>query len=215
MPLTEDMDTPIAAFQKVYNELAPVCSLPADLEEVFAAWYGLLWKWNQKTNLTRVIEPRRVVAYHLADAVPLARAIEPKTRLLDIGSGAGVPGLIVAALQPLAEITCVEASAKKSAFLVQAADAMGLKNVRVLHRRGEDLDDVFDVVTARALSRPDQLALRFGRLLSDTGRLACFTTADAATQIPPGFRLKQEISYTLPAGEGPRRLLFIVRKNNE
>jgi 16S rRNA (guanine527-N7)-methyltransferase len=196
---------------EAYRRLAPEAGLPLELAPVFAAWHELLVRWNVKVNLTRVVAPRRAVAYHLADAAPLARVLPPGATLLDIGSGAGVPGLVVAALRPDAAVTCAESSVKKAAFLGQAVAAMGLRNVDVVHDRAEDLHERFDVVTARAVVDPPELAKRFGHLLADGGALALFLSTRAEFATPDGFSIAQEVAYTLPAGEGERRLVLVRR----
>ncbi len=192
-------------FTAAYRELGPAAGLPPELEPAFAAWYELLARWNAKTNLTRVTEPRRVVAYHLADCVPLARALAAGSSLLDIGSGPGVPGLIVAALRPDAAVTCADSRAKKAGFLTQAAAAMKLGNVRVEVGRAEELTQRFAVVTARAVAEPAELARRFAHLLAPEGYFAAFLSAQAEPDLA-GLTIVRDEYYTLPADEGERRL---------
>jgi 16S rRNA (guanine527-N7)-methyltransferase len=197
------------SFVEAYKQLASESGLPPELAPVFAAWHELLCHWNAKVNLTRVVKPRRAVAYHLADAVPLAKALPREATLLDIGSGPGVPGLVVAALRPDARVTCAESRVKKAAFLGQAVAAMGLKNVQVRHERAENLVERFDVVTARAVVDPAELARRFGHLLAPGGQLAVFLSAHTERSVPAGYKIVQDISYSLPADEGDRRLVLV------
>jgi len=197
-------------FKQAYHEVGVPAGLPAECEAMFAAWYDLLVRWNAKINLTRVAEPVRAVAYHLADGVPLAKALEPGATLLDVGAGVGIPGLIVAALRSDCVVTLVESSAKKAAFLTQAVSAMKLTNARVVDARAETLRERFDVVAARAVDKPVALASDFGHLIKADGRLAVFL-AEADPPLPDGWQIKQEIRYVLPAGEGPRRLLLLHR----
>jgi len=198
-------------FAAAYRAIAGQAGLPLEAEPVFAAWFQLLRRWNAKINLTRVIGPRRAVAYHLADAVPLANALPRDATLLDIGSGPGVPGLVVATLRPDARVTCVESRTKKAAFLGQAVAAMGLKNVQVRHERAENLTERFDVITARAVVDPAELARQFEHLLAPGGLLAVFLSTHGELAVPAGYEIAQDISYSLPAGEGGRRLILLKR----
>lgn len=195
-------------FIAAYQRHAAATGLPPDRLPVFAAWYDLLVKWNRRINLTRVIAPENAVAYHLADCVPLARTLARGEHLLDIGSGPGVPGLIVAALRDDITVTCAESVAKKAAFLAQAAQAMKLDNVHIHHGRAERIGELFDTITARAVAKPDELAERFGHLLTATGKLAIFAAEKTDDSPPSGFLQLADIKYELPAGHG-RRALFI------
>ncbi len=197
-------------FSAAYLRHAAATGLPLDRREILAVWYDLLVKWNRRINLTRVDAPEDAVAYHLADSVPLARSLASGERLLDIGSGAGVPGLIVAALREDVTVVCAESTAKKAAFLSQAALAMKLPNARVHHGRAEQMTERFDTIAARAVAKPDELAQRFGHLLIKGGKLAVFAAEKTGAAPPPGWRQLNEISYDLPAGHGARSLFIFV-----
>ncbi|HPM76777.1 MAG TPA: 16S rRNA (guanine(527)-N(7))-methyltransferase RsmG [bacterium] len=197
-------------FSTAYLRHAAATGLPPDRREILAVWYALLVKWNRRINLTRVDAPEDVVAYHLADCVPLARSLADGERLLDIGSGAGVPGLVVAALREDVTVVCAESTAKKAAFLSQATLAMKLPNVRIHHGRAEQMTERFDTITARAVAKPGELAQRFGHLLVEGGKLAVFAAEKTDAAPPLGWRQLNEISYDLPAGHGARTLFIFV-----
>lgn len=119
------------------------------------AYLGLLSKWNRVVNLTAVRDPAAMLTHHLLDCLavvaPLRRHGAPR-RLLDAGSGAGLPGLVIAVVMPEVEVTCVDAVGKKAAFVKQAATELGLSSVTALHNRVEAMEGRFDVVASRALS---------------------------------------------------------------
>ena len=75
------------SFRQAYRVIGIPYGLPAELLDIFAAWYELLIKWNRKINLTKITGPSEVVIYHLADSLPLSRLLQPDCTLLDIGSG--------------------------------------------------------------------------------------------------------------------------------
>lgn len=121
----------------------------------------LLEKWNRVHSLTAIHGAPAVVVLHLLDSLAIVPALQPRAastagrplRLLDAGSGPGLPGLVVAIALPDVEVCCVDAAAKKAAFIRHAAAELGLHNLRAEHARVETLDaGPFDVVISRAFS---------------------------------------------------------------
>jgi 16S rRNA (guanine527-N7)-methyltransferase len=131
-------------------------------------YLALLQKWNQVYNLTAVRDPQAMLSHHLLDCLaavaPLRAQLSslPQTapmRLLDVGSGAGLPGLVLAICWPALQVDCVDTVAKKASFIQQAALSLGLANLRGLHARVESLGPAYQVVSARAFSSlPDLVA---------------------------------------------------------
>lgn len=121
-------------------------------------YLALASKWNRVYNLTAVRKPEDMLVQHLLDSLgvvaPLRRwAGEKAKRLLDAGSGAGLPGVVVAALLPGFEVTCVDAVGKKAAFVRQVAAELGLKNLASVHARVEAMQGVAaDAITSRAFA---------------------------------------------------------------
>lgn len=146
-------------------EAAEQLGLPLSDAEVesLLAYQGLIAKWNKVYNLTAVRDPEQMLTQHLADCLaavqPLRRALAGRgnsARLLDVGAGAGLPGVVFAILNPQLRVDCVDTVAKKTAFVQQAALELKLANLRGLHARVETLDDHYDVVSSRAFaSLPD------------------------------------------------------------
>ncbi|HSX92932.1 MAG TPA: 16S rRNA (guanine(527)-N(7))-methyltransferase RsmG [Hydrogenophaga sp.] len=122
----------------------------------------LIEKWNRVYNLTAVRDPAEMLTHHLLDSLavvgPLLRETDGRPiRLLDVGSGAGLPGVVIAIACPQVEVTCVDTVAKKAAFLRQVSASLGLVNLRGLHARVESLsrgrgEEGYDVITSRAFS---------------------------------------------------------------
>jgi 16S rRNA (guanine527-N7)-methyltransferase len=139
------------------------------------AYLNLLQRWNATYNLTAVRNPEDMLVQHLIDCLavipPLRRERpEPGMRLLDVGSGGGLPGVVVAIVCPDWEVTCVDTVGKKAAFIRQVAVELRLPNLRAEHARVEALTaPPFDVVGSRAFaSLPDFVRLT-GPLLKPTG----------------------------------------------
>ena len=123
------------------------------------AYLALLVRWNATYNLTAVRDPQEMLFQHLADCLaivgPLRRQLGAgvSRRVLDVGSGGGLPGVVLAAAEPLWEVTCVDTVGKKAAFIRQAAVELGLRNLRAEHARVEALKAVsFDLITSRAFA---------------------------------------------------------------
>jgi 16S rRNA (guanine527-N7)-methyltransferase len=133
--------------------------IPAQADRLIA-YLRLIERWNGAYNLTAVRDPRAMVVQHLLDCLavvePLRRRLgaPDHARLLDVGSGAGLPGVVIAAMEPRLRVVCVDSVGKKAAFLTHAAATLGLKNLTALHRRVEDLPpgERFDVITSRAFA---------------------------------------------------------------
>ena len=140
-------------------------------------YLALIQKWNQVYNLTAVRDPAEMLTHHLLDSLavigPLRRQLDivrpelvegPETgkgqrptqpervKLLDVGAGAGLPGVVIAICCPDIAVTCVDTVAKKAAFVQQVAVALKLPNLRGLHARVESLTDGFDVISSRAFA---------------------------------------------------------------
>jgi len=139
-----------------------------------ARFVDLLQRWNATYNLTAVREPAAIITQHIADSltvVPLVRRYAPAGRLLDVGSGGGLPGVVIAIMLPEWTVNCVDAVGKKAAFVRQVGGTLGLSNLRSVHSRVEALapQPPFDLIVSRAFAAlPDFVALT-QRLLAPDG----------------------------------------------
>lgn len=139
-----------------------------ELDRRLEAYLGLLAKWNAAYNLTAVRDPALMRVQHLADCAavvePLRRQLgggARSARILDVGSGGGLPGVVLAAAEPRWDVTCVDTVGKKAAFVRQVAGELSLPNLHAEHARVEAMSALpFDVITSRAFaSLPDFVRL--------------------------------------------------------
>ena len=135
-------------------------TLPPEIEPRLLEFLRLLEKWNRSYNLTAVRDPEQMVARHLLDSLAVLPYVRGP-RVLDIGTGAGLPGLPLALALPETHFTLLDSNAKKTRFVTQAAHALGLANVSVVQARAEKFQpaEKFATLLARAFaSIPDMLA---------------------------------------------------------
>lgn len=125
--------------------------------DLLLAYLVLIQKWNKVYNLTAVRDPAEMLTHHLLDSLAAVLPLRQQTgagalKVLDVGAGAGLPGVVIAICCPDIQVTCVDTVAKKAAFISQVALALKLPNLRGLHARVESLNDGFDVVCSRAFA---------------------------------------------------------------
>jgi 16S rRNA (guanine527-N7)-methyltransferase len=165
-------------------------------------YLDLLQKWNKVYNLTAVRDPAEMLTHHLLDSLavigPLLRHAGGRPiRLLDVGSGAGLPGVVVAICCPQIRVDCVDTVAKKAAFIQQAAATLQLPNLHGLHARVESLAEPYDVITSRAIAS-----------------LADFVTWSAGALAPDGVWLAMKGKFPAPEIEAlpPQASVFHVEQ---
>ncbi|MDH4203196.1 MAG: 16S rRNA (guanine(527)-N(7))-methyltransferase RsmG [Phycisphaerae bacterium] len=205
-----------------------------EYREKFDRFSEILIAENQKYNLTRIDSPEQIEVRHFLDSLAgllildeLSQKTGKPLKVLDIGSGAGFPGLVLAIVRPAWRITSMEATGKKVHFQQMICGELGLKNVTVLNVRAEDTAhhtayrQQFDAVTARALAAMPILA-ELSLAFAKPGGLALYwkgpsakeelQTAQAAIK-EMGADIHDTLSYTLPTNEGtPAQLSLIVCK---
>ena len=140
-------------------------SLLDEQQAALLAYMDLIAKWTKVYNLTAVRDANEMLTHHLLDSLavvaplrrelaklPLPEVVQPQYRLLDVGAGAGLPGVVIAITCPNVLVTCVDTVAKKAAFVQQVAAALKLPNLKGLHARVESLSQPYDVVCSRAFA---------------------------------------------------------------
>lgn len=141
------------------------------------AFLDLLQKWNKVYNLTSVRDPQEMLTHHLLDSLaavtPLVRHLEgtglPAPKLLDVGSGGGLPAVVFAICLPQLDVSCVDTVGKKVAFIQQAAAALRLRNLHGIQSRVEQLSQQYDVVSCRAFAALQDFAAWSAQTLKADG----------------------------------------------
>lgn len=199
------------------------------------AYLALITRWNRVYNLTAVREPAAMVTQHLLDSLAIVPALRrhlaartpgeppfaasaeaPGIRLLDVGSGAGLPGVVLAIAEPAWSVTCVDTVAKKAGFLRQVAAELALNNVQAVHARVEDLPPVpsFDLVTSRAFASLADFAAGSKHLLTPSGAWVAMKgkmPRDELAALPPGMRVFHVEPVTVPGLDAERCLVWMEK----
>jgi len=200
--------------------------LDADPEQRrrLVAHLRLIERWNRVYNLTAIREPAAMVVQHTLDSLALVQPLrryfdgsDPaagRRRLLDVGSGAGLPGVVIAIMEPDLDVTCVDAVAKKAGFVRQAGIELGLHNLQAVHARVEDLptSPAFDIVTARAFASLSDLVELTRPLLAADGAWAAMKGAlpqDEITALPPDVAVFHVEPLAVPGLDARRCLIWM------
>ncbi len=163
-------------------------------------FYEILIETNRTMNLTRITEPEDFKIKHVADSLSIARFFPEITsealKIADIGCGAGFPSLILALAFPRLRITAIDSTGKKTAFVERAAQTLGLKNLKVIHGRGCELNrrqefrHRFDVVTARAVAAAPVIFLEVSEFVKrPDGRFILYKTPSQAAEDLPALEI--------------------------
>ena len=175
------------------------------------AFVTLISKWNRVYNLTAVREPAKMLTHHVLDSVAVAPHIG-EASLLDIGSGAGLPGIPLAIVSPHRHVTLLDSNQKKSAFQRQAIIELGLDNVEVVNARVEawQAPRVFGVVISRAFAELARFVSVAARFCAPDGVLAAMKGAHTHDELElAGIRDARVIALNVPGVDAQRHLVLM------
>lgn len=185
-----------------------------DQVQALGRYLALLAHWNRAYNLTAVREPEAMVTRHLADCAAVLPHVHGR-RVLDVGTGAGLPGIVIAVLRPESECVLLDSNAKKTRFCLQAVAELGLANVRVERARVEALpgEFCFDTVVARAFATLQALAAATSRLCAPGGRILAMKGAHPGGELDAleAGRVATEVVRLKVPGLDADRHLVIMR----
>ena len=193
---------------------------PQQLEQLLA-YLALLVKWSRAYNLTAVRDPDEMVSRHLLDSLSVLPHVEQGgKRWLDVGSGGGMPGIILAIMLPEREFALLDGNGKKTRFLTQVKLELGLDNVQVFHQRIEDhqVDAAYDGIISRAFSSlPDFTTWTAHVGNGDTRWLAMkgVEPDDELQQLDGGFVVRKCHKLFVPGCQGQRHLLVLSKEDGD
>lgn len=188
-------------------------SLAPEAPARLAAFLKTLERWNAAYNLTAVREIEQMVARHVLDSLSVLPYVRGP-RVIDVGTGAGLPGIPLALARPELAFTLLDSNAKKIRFLTQAVHDLGLANVEVVHRAAEKYRPAapFDTVVTRAFAAlPDMLA-SVGRLCAPGGAVLAMKGVypqEEIAAVGAGFRVREVVKLAVPGLDAARHLVIL------
>lgn len=183
-------------------------------------YLSLIAKWNKVYNLTAV-RPDEMLGQHVLDSLaavpPLLRYLDGRSaRLLDVGSGAGLPGVVFAVCCPQLQVDCVDTVGKKAAFIQQAAAQLKLSNLRGLHERVENLAGPYDVISCRAFASLADFVAWSGGALAEQGAWLAMKgklPQDEIDALPPSAEVFHVEQLSVPGLEAERCIVWMRKRD--
>ena len=184
-------------------------------------FYNLLIDWNEKINLTRIIEEQDVYLKHFYDSLTIAKVVDLSTKetLCDVGTGAGFPGIVLKIVYPNLKITLVDSLLKRVNYLNTIITDLDLKDIKAIHSRGEDFKEKFDIVTARAVANIEKLlgftmhlVNKDGLFIAMKGNISEEITEPIVNKINRKYKIIAINRFILPIENSNRSLVVIKNK---
>lgn len=214
------------AFKNRISEKASKINVNISDEQIkqFFTYMNLLIEWNQKINLTSIIEPEDIILKHFIDSLTIEKYISPNSKVADIGTGAGFPGIPLKLVRPELKIYLIDSLNKKIKFLDEVIQKNEMKQIYAIHARAEEIGHnkqfrgQFDVVTSRAVAKLNVLLEYMMPLLKIGGKCICLKgpnikeeleEAKNAIEILGGKISKIEEIY-LPDSDNKRTIIEII-----
>lgn len=187
--------------------------LDANVQSRLIDFIHLLVKWNRAYNLTAVRQPEQMVPRHLLDSLVIGPYLQGPS-ILDVGTGAGLPGIPLALAYPDHHFTLLDSNGKKIRFVTQAVAELGLANVDVIQSRVEAFQPAgrFDTITARAYASIEELVSQTKHLLADGGQYLIMKGVYPVAEVeamPTGYRIEVSHQLNVPKLDAERHLLIV------
>ncbi len=210
-------------FSALLNEGAAklTISLSARQIDKLLDYLALLVKWNSVYNLTSVRDPQQMVTQHLLDAMSALFAFKGAKKVLDVGTGGGLPGIVIAIwameAEPEMQVHLIDTVKKKTAFLTQVKAELGLEQVTVHSGHVEKLvsENTFDVITSRAFAELIDFVNLSGHLLKQDGSMIALKgkmPEEEIQRLPLAWRVEKVESLSVPGMQADRHLVRIKKK---
>ena len=183
-------------------------------------FYHLLISWNEKINLTRIVDEKDVYLKHFYDSLTITKEIDLSkvNTLCDVGTGAGFPGIVLKIMYPNLKVTLIDSLLKRVNYLNEIIKELELTDIKAIHTRGEDYKDKFDVVTSRAVANIEKLVTftmhlvdKDGVFIAMKGNIDNELTISVEKSISKKYKIVKINKFKLPIEESDRSL--VVMKN--
>ena len=192
----------------------------------FYQYMNLLIEWNEKINLTAIVEPKEIILKHFIDSLTIIKYIEPNKSAIDIGTGAGFPGIPVKIMREDLDITLLDSLNKRIHFLNEVIQKLELKNITAIHARIEEFAknkqyrEAFDVATSRAVANLTTLSEYMLPMVDLKGMAICMKGSEINEEISKsknsikllGGKIDKIEEFTLPKSDNGRNLILIKKE---
>ncbi len=196
--------------------------------EQFYTYMNLLLEWNEKINLTAITEPEEVILKHFVDSLTISAYIKKGSKLVDMGTGAGFPGIPLKILRDDIEITLVDSLNKRINFLNEVIKELELREISTVHARAEEFGqnkkyrEKFDIATSRAVANLSTLSEYLVPLVKLEGKIICMKGSEVKEEVENaknaikilGGKMEKEESFNLPNSDMKRNLVIIKKIKN-
>lgn len=192
----------------------------------FYQYMNLLIEWNEKINLTAIVEPKEIILKHFIDSLTIIKYIEPNKSVIDIGTGAGFPGIPVKIMREDLDITLLDSLNKRIHFLNEVIQKLELKNITAIHARIEEFAknkqyrEAFDVATSRAVANLTTLSEYMLPIVDLKGMAICMKGSEINEEVSKsknsikllGGKIDKIEEFTLPKSDNGRNLILIKKE---
>lgn len=196
--------------------------------EEFYKYMCLLIEWNEKMNLTAIIEPKEIILKHFIDSLTILNEIEDKNTLIDIGTGAGFPGIPLKIAKPNLKVVLLDSLNKRILFLNEVINKLELENIETIHARVEDIGknikyrENFEIVTSRAVANLAILSEYMIPLTKIGGKCICMKGSSIKDEINEsqkainllGGKVEKIDEFVLPSTDIKRNIIVIKKEKN-
>lgn len=196
--------------------------------EQFFEYMKLLIEWNEKINLTAITEPDEIILKHFIDSITILKEIKNDERIVDVGTGAGFPGIPLSIMNPTLKITLVDSLNKRLIFLQEVVKKLKLENIEIVHARAEELGqnkkyrESFDVATSRAVANLSTLSEYLIPLVKINGKVISMKAGDTQDEIDGakkaikvlGGKIEKVDEFNLPQTD-IRRTIILIKKEEK
>ena len=220
----------IIEFKKIMNEYASEIDIAFNDKQIeqFYKYMNLLLEWNEKINLTAITEKKDVILKHFIDSLTISKYIEENSTLVDIGTGAGFPGIPIKIYRPDVKVTLVDSLNKRINFLNEIISELELKDINTIHSRVEEFGknkryrEQFDIVTARAVANLIVLSEYLLPLTKIDGKCICMKGSEIQEEFNDsknairilGGQIENIYKFNLPKSDILRNIVIIKKVKN-
>ena len=214
--------------EEFFNEMQKKLTIKLSVEQLekFYSYMSLLLEWNEKMNLTAITEPNEIILKHFVDSLTILNEINNNSKVVDVGTGAGFPGIPLSIANESLKITLVDSLNKRLIFLQEVIDKLELKNIEIVHSRAEDFGqnkkyrESFDIATSRAVANLSTLSEYLIPLVKISGKCICMKASDVEEEINQaknainvlGGTIEKIEEFKLPESDIGRTIIIINKQ---